>query len=893
MTEAPGRGGIDHPLPSGTATFLFTDIQGSTEMVQRLDLSFWEEILETHHRLLREQWTSHDGHEVKTEGDAFFVAFHLATDAVAACVAAQKSLAAHPWPEDAQVRVRMGLHTGQARLVGESDYVGLDVHRAARIVSTAHGGQVVMSDATRILVDGHLPDGITLVDLGEHRLKDLTRPEHLYQLKVDGLNPEFPALKSLNYVPNNLPTMLTSFVGRDNELARGRELLGGSRLLTLTGPGGTGKTRLSMQLAADVSASFKHGVFFVSLAAISDPELVPSTIAKVVGLQNVGKRPPLEALIDYLKEKQMLIVLDNFEQILPAAAAVSDVLSETLEVKIIVTSRAALRVYGEQELPVPTLALPDPAALPPLEVLSQYEAVRLFMERAMTVKPDFQVTKENALAVARITTLVDGLPLAIELAAARIRIFTPQVMATRFQTSLAELTGGARDLPARQQTLRGAIAWSYDLLDDDVRTLMTRLAVFVPSGFLEDIESICGDLGGRPIDVLSGIETLVEQNLVRPLDEGDQPRFLMLHVIREFALGQLAAGEEDDEIRNRHADSFLRHAEEAAPHVLEADSKKWLDLLDIEHDNIRAALDYWLVTRKSEEAMRLVGATWRFWQLRGHLLEGRERLDSVLALPGTDDYPKARMLTLEAAGGIAWWQGDIAACKSYYEQALALARKVGSKAELANAIYNLGFPLGESIENAERALELTREALAIFEDLGDRVGVARARFSMSKDLASVERFDEAWDSAHQAAATFRELGLRFGLIWALHAEGRWATRLDLFDRAREPLAEGLRLQAESGDVAGISVFLGDYADLAIALGESERALRLRGASSAIQAQTGASVEEFLSTAFVGRYRIDQNVSDERTRALLEEGRAMTPDEAVGYALATGETGVLS
>ena len=501
-------------LPEGTATFLFTDIQGSTVLVQKLGIERWKAVLDTHYALLREQFAAHEGAEVNTEGDAFFVAFAQATQAVAACAAGQRALYAHPWPEDAVIRVRMGLHTGEAAMVG-GDYMGLDIHRAARIASSAHGGQVVLSDATKVLCEGSLPDGVTLVDLGEHRLKDLAKPERIWQLRIDGLPDEFPPLKSLDKTPNNLPTQLTSFVGRDKELAEGLRLLDQSRLLTLTGPGGTGKTRLSMQIGAEASDHFKHGVYFVPLAPISDPELVPSTVLQAMGVHDSDSRPPQEQLVAHLKEKEVLLILDNFEQILPAAGYVGEVLKASPTSKAVATSRAALKVYGEQEFPIPPLGVPDIAAEVSLDDLAQFEGVKLFIERAVALKPDFKLTAENAAAVAGIAALVDGLPLAIELAAARIKLMPPKAMLARLQDRLGELGGGARDLPERQQTIRGAIAWSYDLLDEGTQRLFARFAVFVRGGSLDQVEAVCGpadEVGG---DVLDGISTLLDHNLVR------------------------------------------------------------------------------------------------------------------------------------------------------------------------------------------------------------------------------------------------------------------------------------------------------------------------------------------------------------------------------------------
>ncbi|MDP9325970.1 MAG: adenylate/guanylate cyclase domain-containing protein, partial [Candidatus Dormibacteraeota bacterium] len=667
-------------LPTGTVTFLFTDIQGSTKLVQQLGIQRWTALLQEHYEILREAFAAHNGTEVNTEGDAFFVAFASASDAVAACAAGQRALMAHQWPEDAVIRVRMGVHSGEAAVVG-GDYMGFEIHRAARIASTGHGGQVVLSDATRALLQGGLPAGVTLADMGEHRLKDLAQPEHIWQLNIDGLPSEFPPLKSLDYIPNNLPTQLTSFIGRETELAEGSRLLEATRLLTLTGPGGTGKTRLSLQIAADAADRFKHGVYFVPLAPVTDPALVPSAIMDALRIQDAGNRKPIDVLLDHLRDKEMLLVLDNFEQILDAAAAVGEILKAAPAVKVVSSSRAPLRVYGEQEFPIPPLSLPDLSAKLTLEGMSQFEAVRLFIERAVSVKPDFQVTNENAPAVAGICTLVDGLPLAIELAAARIRLFTPEVMLKRLETSLSDLGGGARDLPARQQTLRGAIEWSYQLLDDGVQTLMSRLSVFSGGATLGDIEQVCAP--GLDIDVFSGLESLVEHNLLRPDDRGAEPRFFMLHVIREFAMERLRESPEGDEVRERHAHTYLELAEHAGPELTGDESRQWAERLDIEHDNFRTALTCFRDRDEAESALRLVSALWRFWTMRGHVVEGVEKIKQVLEMPHAAEHKQGLMLGWEAAGGIAWWAGDLDGCTAAYAEALALARELGDDVAIA------------------------------------------------------------------------------------------------------------------------------------------------------------------------------------------------------------------
>jgi len=384
--------------------------------------------------------------------------------------------------------------------------------------------------------------------------------------------------------------------------------------------------------------------------------------------------------------------------------------------------------------------------------------------------------------------------------------------------------------------------------------------------------------------VMGGLESLVEQNLVRPRETDGEPRFFMLHVIREFALEQLSATGQADEIRTRHSQAFLRHAEDAVPHLAGSESKRWLDQLETEHDNIRAALGHQLAAHQAEDALRMVSSLWRFWQRRGHLLEGRSRIADALAVPGADEFVEALMRALDAAGGIAWWEGDVESCVRFYERALALAREVGSTADLANALYNLGFPLASTADGVDRALELDREALSLFEELADKAGAARTRFAMARILAGWEQFEEAMNLAEGAASAFRELDLRYDLIWALHLAGLTEVRLKLLDRARQSLTEGFGLLADSGDLSGYAVFLGDFSDMAVADGDTERALRLRGASNAIQAQTGAGVETAARSTFLARATVGSGLDDAQVQALIDEGGAMSADSALAYAL---------
>src|SRR2546429_1125078 len=678
-------------LPTGTVTFLFTDIEGSTRLMQELGERYVP-LQVVHHELLRNAFRTNDGRELRTEGDSFFCVFASAVDACQAAATAQRSFAEHPWPKGGALRVRIGLHTGEAPLMSE-EYIGLDVHHAARIAGAAYGGQVLVSEATQALVDGSLPSELTLRDLGTHRLRDLARTEHLFQLVVNGVPDSFPALRTVDRTPNNLPTQLTSFVGRSEMVAQAKRVLDGCRLMTLTGPGGIGKTRLSLQVAAETFDQFPDGVYFVPLSAVRDPEVIPAVIAESWGIQLTGNRMPLEAVNEHLRDRKVLLVLDNFEQLLPDAAGLpASLLQASPKLKVIVSSRAALRSYGEQEFPVEPLALPDPKTSPSLEMLSQFEAVKLFLERALAAKPDFHATNENAPAIAGICERVDGLPLAIELAAARIKLFSPQALYARLEKSLDALGSGARDLPGRQQTLAGAIAWSYELLDPALQRLVARFSVFARGAGLEQAEAVCGPADEAGADVLSGLDELADQSLLRRMPDFDEPRLIMLQTIREFAGDRLEEGDEADLIRDRHAAAFTALAEGSEGRLFGDGRKAELDRLELDLDNFRAALDWCIAKARTEQALGLAAAMWRFWQMRGHLREGRARMETVLALPDGDKFPAARRQALEAAGGIAYWQADMDAAQVWYDECLLLTRLTSDKRALANAIYNDAFP---------------------------------------------------------------------------------------------------------------------------------------------------------------------------------------------------------
>ena len=868
-------------LPRGTVTFLFTDIENSTRLMQEMG-DRYPAAQTAHHEILRAAFQSNDGHELRTEGDSFFCVFASAIDACLAAATAQRSLASHDWKNGQALRVRMGLHTGEAPLVG-SEYIGLDVHHAARIASAAHGGQVLISETTRGLVEGNLKPGLRLRDLGVHRLKGLAQPEQLYQMVIDGLQETFPAIRTLDATHNNLPTQMTSFVGRADAVAEGKRLLQNTRLLTLTGPGGIGKTRLSLQIAADAIQQFAAGVYFVPLSAVRDPELVASAVAQALGVPVAGTRTPIEGVVEHLNDKDILLVLDNFEQLLPTgAASATQLLHAGPGVKLLVSSRSVLHVYGEQEFAVGPLGIPDPKALPALEALRQYEAIKLFIDRAVAVKPDFAVTNDNAPAIAGICERVDGLPLAIELAAARIKLFSPQALLTRLETSLTALGSGARDLPGRQQTLRGAIDWSYDMLDEQRKRLLNRFSVFARGANLEQAELVCGPAGEVGGDVLSGLDDLADHSLLRRLPDFAEPRLLMLQVIREFAGERLEKSGEPVDIRNRHADAFCSLATAAAPNLFGGDQKMWLDRLELDHDNFRAALDWCVAQNDAERASGLAASLWRFWQMRGHLHEGRARLTTILAMPESARHPDSRARALEAAGGIAYWQGDMPAATGFYDECLALRRNGDDRRELANAIYNASFPTMVNRSDMARSQVLLEEALPIYRELADEAGISGCQWAIGNLLYYRTIYDMAIPALDEAIELFRKRGNHFGLGWALHTRALCALRTQDVAGARGYVREALQLFSKGGDVSGIALLLDDAGEVAMAEGDRTAGIKLASAAAAHQGTSGTGLGSILNVE-ESRTRHD-TVSGEEDERAWAEGQSMTIEQAVALAL---------
>ncbi|MGH8958235.1 MAG: ATP-binding protein [Acidimicrobiia bacterium] len=872
-------------LPTGTVTFLFTDIEGSTRLLQRHGDEY-PNLLETHSRLIRSAIAETDGVEIRTEGDSFFVAFVSAPDAVRVAVLSQVSLATHPWPAEGEVRVRMGMHTGLGRLGGDN-YVGLDVHRAARISAAGNGGQVLISEATKAQVEHNLPDRVSLRDLGRHRLKDIEHPEHLYDLVIGGLPAEFPPIRTLDARPTNLPSQRTSFVGRDRAVAEVTSLLAKGQLLTLTGPGGTGKTRLALKVAADHLDQFTDGVFFADLSPIVDPALVPSVIAQALMVRGEPGRALLDTLADYLRDRHLLLVLDNSEQVTEAGLAVARLLDAAPRLTVLATSRVPLHISGEHEYQVPPLALPDVSGLSNLQVITGSEAVTLLTERAAAVRPGFRVTGENASAVAEITTRLDGLPLAIELAASRLKVLTPKVLLEHLDQRLSFLIGGPRNLPERQQTLRGTIQWSHDLLEAEEQRLFARLGTFNGGWSLEAAEAICGPALG--LDVFDGLGNLIDHSMVRLGEPGDgEPRFTMLETIREFAVERLASSGEDDVLRRRHAEHFRNLAEKAEPHLTREDRVRWLERLEGEHDNMRAALDWAARTGDAETGLRTAVAIWRFWLQRGHLSEGRARLEVLLSLPGAAARSPVRARALDALGGITYWQNDYPPTRAAYEEAVDIARDIGNAKLLASTLLDLSYiPYLE--QEPERAESILREGLVAAEEAGDPV--LTADYWSNIAFLEVVRGNPsaAIEPRRKALEILREEGAFWKLGDLLVGQAMVSRMVGDLDAAKPYLREALEMSSVANDTLSISLALMGFATLANDERHHERAAHLMGAAARIRDELGGGIPPELGSRW-GDPEEDarQALGDEDYRQARAEGYAMSSEGAVSYALKNSE-----
>jgi predicted ATPase len=746
--------------------------------------------------------------------------------------------------------------------LAEGEYVGLDVHRAARISDAGHGGQVLVSETTADLIRKSLPADLRLRDLGVHRLKDLRESERLHQLVIDGLPADFPPPRSQEIAASGLPQQLTAFFGREREIAESRELLAGSRLVTLTGAGGTGKSRLALRLATEVLGDFPDGVRYVALAALREPDLVLLEIARafdVVEGDNLRGR-----LVETIGSQRVLLILDNFEQLLPAATEVAGLLADTPRLKVLVTSRSRLNVPGEREFSVPPLAVPDPRRLPPLDTLAQTPAIALFVDRAQAVQPDFRLTERNAGAVADICARVDGLPLAIELAAARVRLMSPDAICDRLSNRLALLATTSAGVVERQRTLRATIEWSYELLSDDERPLFRRLGVFLGGALLPLAAKVME--ADDEFALMDQLGSLIDKSLLRRAAQegwGGALRVEMLESIRDFALERLDEQGETDEYKRRHALVFVELAEQAEPHLTGTEGGPWLDRLEREHDNMRAAFGWAIESGRGDIAVRLTHALWRYWQMRGHLTEGRERAEQALAALDETAEPELRSRALGAAGSLAYWQADWPAARAHYAAALEMNRQRDEPSAVAESLYNLSFTYSVPRTDVARALELAHEALAIFRRLDDQGGVAKTLWALGIIANSLPepRPTDALDYYQEAADIFEEVGNRPMLAWARFMAADALTPAREMSEARRLTVDALHIFVELGDLSGYALCLHGLAVLEWADGRRASAARLAAAAQAIARSSGVNLAISTSGLWLGRLGFDDHALD--------------------------------
>jgi predicted ATPase/class 3 adenylate cyclase len=882
--------------PTGTVSLVFSDIAGSTRLLRQIGHTYGD-ILEQHRRLLRQAFADYAGREVDTQGDGTFAVFPTARDAVAAAVAAQLALAAHHWPDQVQVRLRMGIHTGEPTATSQG-YVGMDVHKAARISAAGHGGQILLSQTTRDLAVDHLPPGVELRDLGEHRLKDIEGGQRLFQVVVPGLPGDFPPLRTLANRPSNLPELPTPLVGRERELGEVTALLRTERvrLVTLTGPGGTGKTRLALHAASTLLDDVRDGVCFVSLEPITDPALVAPTIAAAAGVRQASG-PVEDRLREELRDRETLLVLDNFEQVVAAAPLVAGLLSACPRLRALATSREVLRLSDEHEYHVEPL---------PLD-----ESVRLFEQRARSVRPGFTVTMANEAAIAGICRHLDGLPLAVELAAARMKLLSPEEMAARLERRLPLLVGGARDRPSRQQTLRATIDWSHGLLSPAERTLFARLSVFAGGCSLESAEAVCDAQGNLGLDVLEGVTSLLDKSLVFTREGTEGTRVAMLQTIHEYAAERLQASGDAEAVTARHGEHFLEMAESAEHKLWGADQHRWFTRLDVEHDNLRAALAWALALPDPEAATRLVAALGAYWEGRGHVAEahrwfaralasgpssaasrGKALLaESRIVLIIEEDAARARPLLeealelLTAAGDsrrvvvalshlalVLRTVGEGLRADTMFARSVVMAREADDAWALALALNNQASDLGEQGGDLGLARSLGEEALALRRTLGEPRGIA-VTLGLLASLALAEGDAEPAISRYEESLALVEAVGLVPLIASMLGGLALATvHQGDTQRARSMLGRALRLARELGDPVTTAQCFTAAAGVAAHDGDPLQAARLCGAAARLHDGLGWTSAETRTVA----------------EGVLAAARARAGDEQVDEALAGGE-----
>jgi predicted ATPase/class 3 adenylate cyclase len=910
---------------SGTVTLLFTDIEGSTALWE----SHPEEMrlaLERHDELLRGAIESFGGHVFKTVGDAFCATFGAAERALAAAVAGQRAIAAEHWPEPLSLRVRMGVHSGVCS-ERDGDYFGPTVNRTARLQAIAHGGQLLLSAAAHELAEDRLPAGVALREMGEHRLKDLERPELVFQVDIEGLAGDFPPLRSLSggLVRHNLPVQVSSFIGRERELAQLRGLLEDSRLVTIVGAGGSGKTRLALQLAAELLDGSGDGVWFVDLAPLADEDLVAATVASVLGVREEPGRPMLETLATELGERDLLVVLDNCEHVIDAAATLAGrLLASCGQVELLATSREPLSISAEQVYRVPSLAVPDEQASDP-DAVAGSEAVLLFMERAAKQKPDLTLDADNAATIARICRRLDGIPLALELAAARLRSLSPSDLDARLDDCFRVLKSTSRDALPRQQTLKALIDWSWNLLSEPEGSVLSRLSVFAASFDLDAAEAVTNDDEPDQLDVYDLLASLVDKSLVQADDTEDSTRYRLLETVRQYAAAKLIESGRHQTARGAHLRYYLTLAETAKPHLHSHDAKTWMDRLDRERDNLRVALTASLSHADPTLGLRLVVALARFWGgMRGYAAEVVDATSALLDRSDSQEPTLLRAIALNAVAQLATgWLGDHPLGRRSGEESLAIARSLGDEEAICEALWSLAWIDIQSGE-ARAALALLEEAFAFKRPLENQELLARLLVSRAGVFADLGDSEAAREDYERAMRIYEELGdsasigATDGALASLalerrdlptarsHLERAFSRGRDTGDangllsstlnlgvleylegnaaRARSSFTESLATARRHRDQTAVGYSLFGLALTETALGDHSRSARLHGAGAAGLERLGhvcQGIEAELRD--VDHRRLRAIMGDEAFEQAYQQGRRMPLPEAIALA----------
>jgi predicted ATPase/class 3 adenylate cyclase/Tfp pilus assembly protein PilF len=830
-------------LPTGTVTFLFTDVEGSTQLWQQHPLAM-SDALRRHDAILQKSIQDHGGYVFKTVGDAFCAAFTHPVEALEAALDIQRTLRAQPWGNLRSLLVRIALHTGIAE-ERDADYFGPTLNHVARLLSLGHGGQTLLSHITQSLIASVLPDQAVLKDMGWHRLKDIAEPEHVYQLTHPDLPDPFPPLRSLRLLQHNLPLPTTSFVGREREIQEVKTRLATSHLVTLTGAGGCGKTRLALRIASDLVHDYRDGVWLVELAASSDPASVRQAIATALGIREQPGSNPQEGLVAFLRGKSLLLVLDNCEhRIATCAELAEEILEACAQVHILATSREILRIPGEQPWPLSPLAVPDLNHLPSEAnclpaILTEYEGIRLFEERAQVHKPHFQIDPQNAQLVATLCARLEGIPLAIELAASCLRVLSLEQLAGRLTDRFRLLTQGSRTAPPRQQTLWLAMEWSFDLLSEPEQRLLMRCAVFAGGWTLEAAETVCADFENsksdvrepgessiqNPLPIIQNVEVLdllrnlVDKSLVFCEERGGQYRYRMLETVREYAWIRLEEHEEEERRRERHLDYFLHCAEAAERHMQGGQQAEWLARLEAEHDNLRAALlwcqaatcDAGLATLSA--GLRLAGALWRYWMIRGYWTEGLTFLKALLAHPQAQTPTLARAKALNGAGNLARLRGDYLTARAFHEESLAIRRAEGDRPGIAGSLNNLGLIAREQ-GDYESASSLFQQSLTIEREAGRPWSVATMLENLGHLVQDQGNYTTAGDYYKQSLEIWQEIGDGLGMAGALTSLGALAWHQADFEAARDYYMQSLAMRRQLEDKSGIAATLNGLGNIA-------------------------------------------------------------------------------